>query len=103
MIQFSVAVLCFSVLISIWLQLPREQGIGGREYMAAIRIVPINLATGSSQPQFQSARTRCVNRIKEIGNDKVQVIWDEIFLFEVQSRVCLLRFSSCSFFGRYCF
>jgi len=60
--------------------------------MAAIRIVPINLATVSRKLQFQNARTRCVNRVRDSGTDKVHVIWDEVFVFEVQSGVCLLHF-----------
>lgn len=100
MIQFLVAVLCLSVLIVFWLQLPQEQGIGGREYMAAIRLVPINLATVSRQLQFQSARTRCVNCSKESGTDKVHVIWDEVFVFEVQSGVCVLHLCISFLSGR---
>lgn len=80
----------FNVFIySSWLQLPHVQGIGGREYMAAIRIVPTNAATDTRQLQFQSARTRCVNPRKDTGNH-VRVIWDEVFVFEVKSGVCLL-------------
>lgn len=57
--------------------------------MAAIRIVPVNAATDSRQLQFQSARTRFVNPRKDTDN-QVQVIWDEVFVFEVKSGVCLL-------------
>ena len=82
-----------------WLQLPQDQGIGGREYMAAIRIVPVNAATDSRQLQFQSARTRCVNPSKEHGNP-VRVFWDEVFVFEVKSGVCLLPVLISFLFGR---
>lgn len=78
------------------IQLPQDQGIGGREYMAAIRIVPVNAATDSRQLQFQSARTRCVNPSKDTGT-QVRVFWDEVFVFEVKSGVCLL--SSLDFFS----
>ncbi|KAG0557949.1 hypothetical protein KC19_11G167800 [Ceratodon purpureus] len=65
-------------------ELPRDQGIGGREYMAAIRMVPVNAATDSRQLQFQSARTRCVNPSEDFGT-QVRVFWDEVFVFEVNS------------------
>lgn len=71
------------------MQLPQDQGIGGREYMAAIRIVPSNPATDSRQLQYQSARTRCVNPNNESGSGRVSVTWDEVFVFEVQSGVCI--------------
>ncbi|XP_024403056.1 uncharacterized protein [Physcomitrium patens] len=66
-------------------ELPHAQGIGGREYMAAIRVVPVNLASNNRRLQFQSARTRCVNPSAKSSTDQVRVIWDEVFVFEVQS------------------
>ncbi|KAG0604101.1 hypothetical protein M758_10G145000 [Ceratodon purpureus] len=66
-------------------EIPQDQGVGGREYMAAIRIVPVNAATDSKQLQFQSARTRCVNPSKDTGK-QVLVVWDEVFVFEVKAR-----------------
>lgn len=79
------------ILISTWSQLPHAQGIGGREYMAAIRVVPVNLASNNRRLQFQSARTRCVNPSAKSSTDQVRVIWDEVFVFEVQSGVCVLH------------
>jgi vacuolar protein sorting-associated protein 13A/C len=57
--------------------------------MAAIRIVPIEAVTDSRQLQFQSARTRCANPSKYNGT-QLRVFWDEVFVFEVKSGVCVL-------------
>lgn len=65
--------------------LPADHGVGGREYMAALRIVPINATSNSKQPQFQSARTRCVNPCKDDNTDQAHVFWEELFVFEVRS------------------
>jgi len=94
-----IALSSFSVLKnSYWFQLPQVQGIGGREYMAAIQIVPVHAATNSRQSQFQSARTRCVNPSQDIDH-QVRVFWDEVFVFEVKSGVRLLRIL---FSGQFC-
>lgn len=57
--------------------------------MAAVRIVPENSETDNRQIKFQSARTRCVNPESESEPGRVSVIWNEVFVFEVQAGVRL--------------
>lgn len=65
--------------------------------MAALRIVPINATSNSKQPQFQSARTRCVNPCKDDNTDQAHVFWEELFVFEVRSGVRFHLLSSVYF------
>ncbi len=69
------------------LQLPADKGIGGREYMAGIRIVSSKPVPERMDIPLQSARTRCVHPERETANGQVQVFWDEVFIFEVKPGV----------------
>jgi hypothetical protein len=69
------------------LQLPADKGIGGREYMAGIRIVSSKPVPERMDVPLQSARTRCVHPERETASGQVQVFWDEVFIFEVKPGV----------------
>lgn len=75
------------------LQLPEEEGLGGREFMAAVRVVPSAPTSDNRELLYQSARTRCVNPDKDNRGGQIYVHWDEIFVFEVQPgvRVCIVQ------------
>ncbi|BBN04917.1 vacuolar protein sorting-associated protein 13A/C [Marchantia polymorpha subsp. ruderalis] len=66
-------------------QVPRDEGIGGRDYMVAIRVVPRAQSSDQRQLQYQSARTRSVPPEDGAFSDSVTIHWDEIFVFEVES------------------
>jgi len=69
------------------LQLPEEEGLGGRGFMAAVRVVPSAPTSDNRELLYQSARTRCVNPDKDNRGGHIYVHWDEIFVFEVQPGV----------------
>jgi hypothetical protein len=75
------------------LQLPEEEGLGGREFMAAVRVVPSAPTSDNRELLYQSARTRCVNPDKDNHGGHIYVHWDEIFVFEVQPgvSVCIVQ------------
>eukprot|EP01018_Ginkgo_biloba_P007916 Gb_35998 [translate_table: standard] len=66
-------------------ELPRDDGIGGRQYMVAVRIIPQLLTSGDVQPQQQSARTCFASPVQDLSPKCVRVRWDEAFYFKVDS------------------
>ncbi|KAL2636221.1 hypothetical protein R1flu_007700 [Riccia fluitans] len=66
-------------------QVPRDESLGGRDYMVAIRIVPRAQSSDQRQLQYQSARTRCAPPESSAFSDSATICWNEIFIFEVES------------------
>ncbi|CAM6084054.1 unnamed protein product [Calypogeia fissa] len=68
-------------------EVPKDDGIGGREYLVSVRIIPRSQTSDQRQLQYQSARTRCVPPEDGSSSDTVVIHWDEVFIFEVEPEV----------------
>ncbi|XP_057872719.2 uncharacterized protein LOC131078906 isoform X2 [Cryptomeria japonica] len=66
-------------------ELPVDEGIEGLQYMVAIRIIPQHLTSGEAQPHEQSARTTCAIPHQNPSSQSVQVQWNEVFYFKVDT------------------